>query len=178
MSRINQLSCNSFRDNDAHRSGPIPHGDGRPVDGDDRLDFPLRLVSNPPQKILPIRLVQDRRHEGDRDERHLVLFQKLIDLGEIPDTPGGVDPPTRRRARVAQMARAVLEQRRIPEPKVQVPALDLDQMNEDLEGGRAFLRNESLDPGEKLTVGKTGESGGTAACGGARRTGKTGSPGG
>jgi len=54
------------------------------------------------------------------------------------------------------MACAVLEERRVPEPKMELPALDLNKMNEDLEGCGAFLGYESFDSGEELPVRETG----------------------
>ena len=84
-----------------------------------------------------------------------------------------MDAPPGGRARVPEVAGAVLEERRIPQTKMEPSSFDLVQVDENLEGSGAFLRDEDLDAGEKLAVGETAQDRPTRRHGGIRGTWET-----
>jgi hypothetical protein len=136
-----------------------PERHGRPIPGSDRLDLALRLPADRLENLVFVRFVENRRNERNRREIDFVLLQERADFGMVSHAPGRLYAPVRRRGGIREPARAVIEERAIPQLQVQPATFDFVQMDKNLQRGLTLLAPKSESFREKLTIRKALEPG-------------------
>jgi len=95
-----------------------------------------------------------RSQQPDGRQAHAALDQQLQDYRESPRGASDLDPVVRLVLGEREHMAAVREERGIALAEVDVTGVELCEVRDELGGGHALSRRETLDPCDELVVGE------------------------
>jgi hypothetical protein len=113
----------------------------------------LALVLNAPENLGLIVVSENRGHECCTGYGNRPSAEHLEHLGKPRDTPGNRHAPSGTGRGITEMSDAVVKEGIVPELEMQLSALDLVQVYENVQGGLMLASTYLFDLSKQLPIG-------------------------